>query len=128
MGRGPCPEGRSWRAALTFAGGLLPAVLVTAAYDMVRFGAPWRVGYEAQHFNHPVLVGLYGLLLSPAAGLLLRTRVLVKQGKPNDALALLNRILPPRPVKKEQASALRTVIKSAGSRRGRRVFVDIVDD
>jgi len=26
------------------------------------------------------------------------------------------------------ASALRTVIKSAGSRRGRRVFVDIVDD
>jgi len=26
------------------------------------------------------------------------------------------------------ASALRTVIKSAGSKRGRRVFVDIVDD
>jgi hypothetical protein len=64
-------SGRSWRAAITFAAGLLPAVLVTAAYDMVRFGAPWRVGYEAQHFNHPVLVGLYGLLLSPAAGLLL---------------------------------------------------------
>ena len=26
------------------------------------------------------------------------------------------------------ASALRTVLKSAGSKRGRRVFVDIVDD
>lgn len=45
----------------------------------------------------------------PAAGLLLRTRVLVKQGKSDQALTLLGRILPPRPVKKEQASALRTV-------------------
>jgi MFS family permease len=61
---------RSWRAALGFAAGMLPAVVVTAAYDTVRYGAPWRVGYQAQLFNHPILTGLYGLLLSPAAGLL----------------------------------------------------------
>jgi hypothetical protein len=62
--------GRSWRPALGFVAGVLPAILVTAAYDLVRFGAPWRVGYQAQLFNHPILAGLYGLLLSPAAGLL----------------------------------------------------------
>jgi hypothetical protein len=49
---------------------LLPALLVTAAYDTVRFGEPWRFGYAQQPFNHPLLGGLYGLLLSPAAGLL----------------------------------------------------------
>ncbi len=45
----------------------------------------------------------------PDAGLLLRTQVLVKQGRPNDAIALLGRILPPHPVPKEKAGMLRTV-------------------
>jgi hypothetical protein len=35
----------------------------------LRFGAPWRTGYFFATFNHPLVAGLYGLLLSPAAGL-----------------------------------------------------------
>ena len=61
---------RRSRAAVAFGLALLPALVVTAAYDTVRFGEPWRFGYAQQPFNHPLLAGLYGLLLSPAAGLL----------------------------------------------------------
>src|SRR5215467_1136701 len=61
--------GRSWKAALQFGVALLPAVVITGAYDTLRFGAPWRTGYTFVTFNHPLLEGLYGLLLSPAAGL-----------------------------------------------------------
>jgi hypothetical protein len=60
---------RSWQAALRFSAGLTPAAIVTAAYDTLRFGAPWRTGYFFATFNHPLVAGLYGLLLSPAAGL-----------------------------------------------------------
>ena len=63
--------GRTLGAALRFCVGLLPAILVVGAYDTVRFGAPWRVGYTFATFNHPLLAGLYGLLASPAAGLFL---------------------------------------------------------
>jgi hypothetical protein len=61
--------GRSWQAALRFGVALMPAVVVTAAYDTLRYGAPWRTGYFFATFNHPLVAGLYGLLLSPAAGL-----------------------------------------------------------
>jgi len=47
--------------------------------------------------------------VKPAAGLLLRTRVLVKQGRANEAIILLSQILPHKPVPKDQVSALRTV-------------------
>jgi hypothetical protein len=60
---------RSWQAALRFSAALAPAVIVTAAYDTLRFGAPWRTGYFYAAFDHPLVAGLYGLLLSPAAGL-----------------------------------------------------------
>jgi hypothetical protein len=60
---------RSWQAALRFSVALVPAVIVTAAYDTLRYGAPWRTGYFFATFNHPLVAGLYGLLLSPAAGL-----------------------------------------------------------
>jgi hypothetical protein len=62
---------RSWQAALRFCIALMPAIIVTAGYDMLRFGAPWRTGYFYATFNHPLVAGLYGLLLSPAAGLLI---------------------------------------------------------
>ena len=64
-------SGRTLGAGLRFFLGLLPAILVVGAYDTVRFGAPWRVGYAFATFNHPLLAGLYGLLASPAAGLFL---------------------------------------------------------
>jgi hypothetical protein len=47
----------------------MPAVVFTAAYNTLRFGAPWRTGYFFATFNHPLGAGLYGLLFSPAAGL-----------------------------------------------------------
>jgi hypothetical protein len=61
--------GRSWQAALRFSVALMPAVIVTAGYDTLRFGAPWRTGYFYATFDHPLVAGLYGLLFSPAAGL-----------------------------------------------------------
>lgn len=64
-------NGRAWAPIFRFAVGALPSVLVVGAYDTVRFGAPWRTGYGFATFDHPLLAGLYGLLLSPAAGLLL---------------------------------------------------------
>jgi hypothetical protein len=60
---------RSWQAALRFCVALMPAVIVTAGYNTLRFGAPWRTGYFFATFNHPLVAGLYGLLFSPAAGL-----------------------------------------------------------
>jgi hypothetical protein len=60
---------RSWQAAWRFCVALMPAAIVTAGYDTLRFGAPWRTGYFFATFNHPLVAGLYGLLLSPAAGL-----------------------------------------------------------
>jgi hypothetical protein len=60
---------RSWQAALRFCVALMPAAIVTAGYDTLRFGAPWRTGYLYATFDHPLVAGLYGLLLSPAAGL-----------------------------------------------------------
>jgi hypothetical protein len=60
---------RSWQAALRFCLALMPAIIVTAGYNTLRFGAPWRTGYFYATFNHPLAAGLYGLLLSPAAGL-----------------------------------------------------------
>jgi hypothetical protein len=50
---------------------LLPAVVLWAAYNHVRFGAPWRTGYGGQKFNHPFVRGLVGLLVSPAHGFLI---------------------------------------------------------
>jgi hypothetical protein len=61
--------GRSWSAVLRFLAALMPAAIVVAAYNTLRFGAPWRTGYFFATFNHPLGAGLYGLLLSPAAGL-----------------------------------------------------------
>ncbi len=47
--------------------------------------------------------------VQPGAGLLLRARVLVRQGHPRDAVALLKRIVPPKPVPQDKVSFLRTV-------------------
>ena len=56
---------------LLFTAGLLPSIVITAAYNALRYGAPWRTGYFFFSFNHPLIAGLYGLLFSPGAGLFL---------------------------------------------------------
>ena len=62
---------RRRRAALHFAAALAPFALAWLAYNALRFGAPWRLGYDGpQVFNYPMLDGLQGLLVSPGRGLL----------------------------------------------------------
>jgi hypothetical protein len=61
--------GRLWQSVWRFLAAFMPAAVVVAGYDTLRFGAPWRTGYFFATFNHPLVAGLYGLLLSPAAGL-----------------------------------------------------------
>jgi hypothetical protein len=50
---------------------VLFGLLVMAFYNQVRFGNPFETGYgeEAGAFTTPLLLGLYGLLLSPGKGL-----------------------------------------------------------
>jgi hypothetical protein len=64
--------GRPRRVALpAFAAGAAPWTVAFAAYNVLRFGAPWRLGYGGlTTFDHPLLTGLYGLTLSPVAGIL----------------------------------------------------------
>jgi hypothetical protein len=62
--------GRRRLPLLAFGAGAAPWLLMVAAYNIVRFGAPWRLGYEGTAvFNHSLLAGLYGLTLSPGRGL-----------------------------------------------------------
>lgn len=60
---------RQWRAPL---GGVLLALAGHAAYNAARFGTPLETGYGTQAgpgaWSTPLLVGLYGLLLSSGKG------------------------------------------------------------
>jgi hypothetical protein len=62
---------RAWIWAL---GALALAMLAHAAYDVARFGTPFETGYGAQAtpaaYSTPLLVGLYGLLLSSGKGVM----------------------------------------------------------
>lgn len=64
-------------AAAHFAIGFAPFVIVWAAYNYARYGAPWRQGYSQQTFNHPLGSGLWGLLFSPGRGLFLYAPAIV---------------------------------------------------
>ncbi len=58
---------------------LLPAILLVGAivlflaYNWLRFGSIFDTGYRGSKWETPLLVGLYGLLLSPGKGLFLYT-------------------------------------------------------
>lgn len=55
--------------ALALATPILVVLMINVAYDILRYGRP--LGYGAVGgFSTPILTGLYGLLLSPGAGLL----------------------------------------------------------
>jgi hypothetical protein len=60
---------RTWRFP---AAGVLLALVGHAVYDVARFGTPFETGYGAQAtgaaYTTPILVGLYGLLLSSGKG------------------------------------------------------------
>ncbi len=71
-------EGRNWRALVRFS--LIPVAVITfhLAWNWLRFGDMWDMGYPAvaeagrrlNDFDTPLLIGLYGLLLTPGKGLL----------------------------------------------------------
>src|SRR5262249_49501315 len=56
---------RSWRALATYAAGVIPGVVVLAAYDWLAFGAPWRLSYRyVDNVFQPVQAsGLFGIRL-----------------------------------------------------------------
>lgn len=62
---------RTWRAPIA---GVLAALAGHGLYNFARFGTPLETGYGAQAtaaaYTTPVLVGLYGLLLSSGKGVL----------------------------------------------------------
>jgi hypothetical protein len=68
-------------ALLGFVAGLAPALAITGGYNFARFGSPLVSQYQtmplSRAFNHPFLVGLTGLLVSPGRGLLLFAPVVV---------------------------------------------------
>ena len=67
------PAGRRpvWHDLACYAGGVLPALLITALYDVARFGAPWRLEPHGDaSFGYPPWFGLPNLLISPGKGLL----------------------------------------------------------
>ncbi len=65
------------RSALTVVGGIIPSLVLVAAYNMARFEHPLRFGYEDVGFTTPLTVGLSGLLLNPYKSVLLFAPVVV---------------------------------------------------
>ncbi len=67
----PGASARATRAIATLAG-VTPALLLSLAYNALRFGNPFDTGYlhdPTSAFGSSVWTGLYGLLCSPAASL-----------------------------------------------------------
>jgi SAM-dependent methyltransferase len=65
------------RPSLAIIGGLVPGVLATLAYNIVRFGDPLSFGYEDVGFTTPFVVGARGLLLEPSKSVLLFAPIVV---------------------------------------------------
>jgi hypothetical protein len=59
------------RAALRATAGAVPGIAATFAYNIIRFGHPFRFGYEGLGFTTPLLTGTAGLLFHPAKSLFL---------------------------------------------------------
>ena len=59
------------RAVLRLGLGLLPGVALTVAYNQVRFGNPFELGYQDVGLTTPFLEGAAGLLLEPRKSVLL---------------------------------------------------------
>ncbi len=64
------PAGSRLRRALAAAAGTAPFVALWLAFEIARFGRPFAA-YQGEHFNHPVLDGLWRLTVGVNKGLLL---------------------------------------------------------
>lgn len=74
-------RGESIRLLAWAALGLLPGLIAAGVYNHLRWGSPFLTGYEANferdHFRENVLVGLWGLFLSPGKSVFLYSPVLL---------------------------------------------------
>lgn len=63
----------TFRRAAIWGLGLAPGLLLVGGYNILRSGTPFASGYddEAKSFITPLMVGLYGLLLSPGKSVFL---------------------------------------------------------
>jgi hypothetical protein len=73
LGLGGTDARRVLAATAAAAAGALPLL----AYNALAYGDPLEQGYGAKPFDTPVLLGLYGLLLSPSRGLLVYAPYLI---------------------------------------------------
>jgi len=62
--------GARWKAIAALTAPVLAGGLMTAWYNLVRFGSALSTGYQGVGFDQWPWIGLYGLLLSPGKGLL----------------------------------------------------------
>ena len=69
--------GRSWLPLGRFAVGFTPWLAMWAAYNHIRFGAPWRLGYAGFGFTKPFMEGFHGLTVSSGRGVLWFTPLVV---------------------------------------------------
>jgi hypothetical protein len=66
------------RAVIAYAIGAVPVFGAWLAYNAVRYGAPWRLGYaNSGKFNHPEVRGIVDSVVSPTHGLLWYTPILI---------------------------------------------------
>ncbi len=75
------PVYRAWRIVRSLLPIALPLALTVAVlgrYNALRFGSPFISGYPPwERFDHPVLVGLWGLLFSSEKGLFVYNPILI---------------------------------------------------
>ena len=64
------PAGSRLRRALAAAAGAAPSAALWLAFEIARFGRPFA-SYQGEHFNHPVLDGLWRLTVGANKGLFL---------------------------------------------------------
>src|ERR687883_966478 len=70
-GRLTCWRRPFLRDFVVFSTGALPAVVINATYDVLRWGSPFRTGpYPDQSFGYPPWLGIPNLLISPGKGLI----------------------------------------------------------
>jgi hypothetical protein len=77
LGLWVCWPSRDWRLLLKLALACLPALLVNAAANWVRWGTWAEAGYAGEPFSEPFLAGIYGLLFSAGKSIFLYSPPLV---------------------------------------------------
>jgi hypothetical protein len=71
LGIWTCAPLRNWRLLMKMAAACIPALLVNAAANWVRWGTWSEAGYAGEPFSEPILTGLYGLLFSSGKSIFL---------------------------------------------------------